>query len=53
MSTPGWGVVASISALEAEGLGFDARQRHDPRNLIYLVTKLLSHNKEIFIYFKY
>ena len=36
------GVVVSRSALQAEGLGFDPRQRHEPHKLIYLVNKLVS-----------
>ena len=42
------GVVVSRSALQAEGLGFDPRQRLEPHKLNFLVYKLVSY-KETFV----
>ena len=41
------GVVDSRSALQAEGLGFDYRQRHEPHKLIYLIVYFYS--KKFFV----
>ena len=38
-------VVDSTSALQAEGRGFDPRQRHEPHKLIYLVHKFVSYRE--------
>ena len=44
------GVMDSRSALQAEGLEFDPRERHGPPKLIYLVYKLVSYKEKYALY---